>query len=35
MNFGFEVALIKTTWGEPDEVKVSRPCSEDEFFMAT
>jgi len=35
MKFGFEVALIKTTWGEPDEVKVSRPCSEDEFFMAT
>jgi hypothetical protein len=24
MNFGFEVALIKTTWGEPIEVKVSR-----------
>jgi hypothetical protein len=24
MNFGFEVALIKTAWGEPIEVKVSR-----------
>jgi putative component of membrane protein insertase Oxa1/YidC/SpoIIIJ protein YidD len=24
MNFRFEVALIKTIWGEPYEVKVSR-----------
>jgi hypothetical protein len=29
------VVPIRVTWGEPDEGKLSRPSSEDEYPMAT